>query len=381
MVFTYVFTYFLITLVSASVSFVILRQLNTDMGTEQEMHAFRSYLIGILFFTLSNTIWVWINYGYLPWPGWPFSMANLIAICVASYYWFKYIELRLDPALVSTRKFRIVSLLPLYIAVALVLTTPFTKLVFHYEGNEYIHGPLYPTMAVLALLYLIVASVHIFLSLSKVTSPSQRRQYNSLMLFLVFPMAGGIIDIIVPNLPVMELMLLFGTVLVYTNMLQSQINSDTLTGLNNRRLADEYLTYKLKDATPNNPVIFFIGDADHFKSINDEHGHLEGDRALKLIAETLRRTLAHTQCHIARWGGDEFVIIADGLLLGKPEEIVESVNNALAETAAREKLPYKLRLTFGWVACSEPGMQLADVLRQADELMYQQKSEHASAAS
>ncbi|MBQ9069665.1 MAG: diguanylate cyclase, partial [Eggerthellaceae bacterium] len=265
MTFSYVFTYFLITLVCGSIGMVILGQLSTDMGTEQEIGAFRSFIIGVLVFTFSNTVWVWINYGYLNIPGWPFSMANLIAICVASYYWFKYIELRLNPELVATIQFRVASMLPLAIAIALVLTTPFTGLVFSYEGNEYIHGPLYSTMAVLALLYLIVATVHIATKVSKVHSPSQRSQYRTLMLFLLFPMMGGIIDVIVPNLPVMELMLLFGTVLVYTNMQQTQINSDVLTGLNNRRVTDEYLLGELEHVSKENPLCFFIGDIDRFK--------------------------------------------------------------------------------------------------------------------
>ena len=182
MTFEFVFTYFLVTIVCTLIGLILLWQLSDDMGTEQEVRSFRSYLIGYLWFTITNAVWVWVNYGYLNIPGLPLSMANLIAICVASYYWFKYVELRLNPERVATMRFRVVSLLPLYIAVILVLTTPLTGLVFGYDdNNEYQHGPLYATMAVLAILYLIAAAADIAVNLRKVASPTQRKQYTTLI--------------------------------------------------------------------------------------------------------------------------------------------------------------------------------------------------------
>ena len=374
MLFTYVFTYFLVTVACTIVSVIILWQLSSDMGTEQEFRAFRSYIYGYIVFLLSNAVWVWVNYGYIDITGWPWSMANLIAVCVSSYYWFKYVELRLNPAVVASTAFRVVSMLPLSIAVLLVLTTPLTKLVFYYnDANEYVHGPLYPTMAVLAILYLVFAAVHMTLNMSRVHTPSQRRQHHVLTLFLVFPVLAGIIDIFIPNLPVMELALLLGTVMVYTSMQQSQIYSDVLTGLNNRRLADDYLLERIEDASEENPVYFFIGDADQFKAINDAYGHAEGDRALKHIAVGLKDATGHLACHIARWGGDEFVIIIEGKYLSNPEELIASINHSLEQQCRAESLPYDLHLSFGYAKCTSPRMTPAALLEQADELMYLQK--------
>lgn len=377
MTYTFVVTYFLVTIMSACVCLVVLRRLAPDMGTEQEVHAFRNYLIGILLFMLSNSVWVWINYGYLHFPGWIFSMVNLIAICVASYFWFKYIELRLNPHIVDTIPFKIVSLLPLLVAIVLVVTTPLTGLVFYYnELNQYIHGPLYSTMAVLAILYLLVASVHIAFHLSKVHTPSERSQYITLMLFLVFPVAGGIIDILIPNLPIMELTLVFGTVLVFTSMQQSRINSDVLTGLYNRRLSDDFLLEQLEDASEENPVYFFIADIDNFKEINDEFGHPEGDRALRLIAQAITDATSDIPCHIARWGGDEFVIIVRGRYLPDPNELVGKLTIAIDELVSKEQLPYPLSISHGYTKVNSKGITPAEVLHDADEKMYSMKRRH-----
>ena len=377
--FTYVFTYFLVTLVCASVCIALLIQLKADMGSEQEIRAFRGYLVWYMLFTLTNAIWVWINYGFLKIPGSIFSILNLISICTASYYWFIYVELRLNPLVLSNTRFRVASFLPLLVAILLVVTTPWTGLVFHYnESNEYIHGPLYSTMAVLAIIYLVVASTHLAVYRKNTKSPMRRRQYLTLMLFLVYPVLAGVIDIIIPNLPIMELALLLGTMLVYTNMQQSQMYNDVLTGLNNRRLADEYLLEQLADASQDSPVYFLLGDADQFKEINDKRGHVEGDRALRLIAEALKEATVDVRCHVARWGGDEFAIVMDKSAECQPSELIDKIDAELARVAKRNALEYPLHLSFGYAKCTTPGLSVSKIVEEADSHMYRSKAAYIS---
>ena len=383
MVFTYVVTYFLVTIVCAFAAGSLLVLVSADMGTEQEVLAFRSYLVCYLLFTLSNAVWIWVNYGYLDISGAPLSIVNLISICVASYFWFRYIELRLNAQRVATTAFGVVSLLPLATAVLFIITTPFTGMVFQYtDANEYIHGPLYSTMAVLALLYMAVATIDLVRHLLRSKSPLQRRQYVVLILFLVFPAIGSVIDIFIPNLPVMELMLLLSTFVVYINMQQSQIYSDVLTGLNNRRLADEYLAERIALATPDAPLYFFICDIDGFKQINDTYGHIEGDRALRIVAQALKRVAANVRCHLARWGGDEFVIITNDHAIDSPETLIALVNDKIAGCMREHMLEYELALSVGWARCTDPSTRATDILKGADERMYDAKRiAHAKAAA
>ena len=382
MTFTYVVTYFLVALTCSVVATVILNQLTSDMGTELEVRSFRSYVAWYLVFALTNAVWVWINYGFLHLPGTIFSVVNLVAICMASYYWFSYVELRLDSDRVMGAAFRVVSLIPLVVAILLVVTTPLTHLVFHYEGESYIHGPLYSTMAILAILYLVAASIDLGLHFSQVQSPSQRRQYATLIWFLLFPVVGGVVDIFIPNLPVMELMLLIGTSLVYTNMQHSRIYSDALTGLNNRRLADEYLLNRIAIASEENPLYLFMCDANLFKNVNDKYGHSEGDRALCTIAQALREAADPTHCHISRWGGDEFVLIGDATSIPVPEELMDSIQTRLSEIAQERELPYGLSLSMGYATCTNPKAKASDLMKQADKAMYEAKHRaHAELAS
>ena len=251
MIFTYTLAYFLVTVACALIAVVILLQFNINQGTEQEIKYFKRYLEWYLRFVISNMIWVWINYGYLKINGTIFSVINLASICLASFYWFQYVEAKMSSELVKHKAFHVLSTIPLAIALVLILSTPFTKKVFYYnENNEYIHGPLYATLFVLAVAYLLFATGHIILKVKDAGTKRQRFDYLIVALFLVFPVAAGLLDIVVENLPVMELSLLLGTILVYTRVLQSQVFNDSLTKLNNRRAADNYLLENMPCTDP-----------------------------------------------------------------------------------------------------------------------------------
>jgi PAS domain S-box-containing protein len=86
--------------------------------------------------------------------------------------------------------------------------------------------------------------------------------------------------------------------------------TDELTGLANRRLFDLILPARLADLERHAiPVGLLLGDLDHFKAVNDEHGHLAGDRVLRAVAETLRQAVRAGDL-VVRWGGEEFAVIA-----------------------------------------------------------------------
>ena len=303
-----------------------------------------------------------------------FSVVNLIAICLASYYWFKFVEAKLSTDFLKKRSFYFVSLVPLGIALTLILTTPLTKLVFYYnENNEYIHGDFYPTMFVLAISYLLFASGHILYKLRGATTKAQRKEYVILALFLLFPVVAGVIDISVENLPVMELSLLFGTVLVYTHLLQSQIFNDNLTQLNNRNAADKYLAEEIQNADDNKPIIFFMADVDHFKSINDTYGHIEVDRALKTVGKALYKYGLQSHNYVARWGGDEFCIIASGEEGNNPENIMREVQAAIDEERMSGGLKYDLKLSMGYTICKSPLASIEKLVAAADKMLYENK--------
>ena len=96
------------------------------------------------------------------------------------------------------------------------------------------------------------------------------------------------VDVLVPDMPVMSPAMLISIMLVLRQLQDSRISTDALTGLNNRRRADAYLEENLPRATADAPLCLYVMDMNRFKAINDTYGHLEGDRALKTMADALR---------------------------------------------------------------------------------------------
>ncbi|MFW6055760.1 MAG: diguanylate cyclase [Chloroflexota bacterium] len=149
---------------------------------------------------------------------------------------------------------------------------------------------------------------------------------------------------------------------------------DELTGLLNRRgffsLAEQQMRISMR--TEHNMLLFYC-DLDAMKAINDSLGHREGDRALADVAQMLRETFRESDM-IARFGGDEFVVLAIetdetsvAILRDRLERRVSDFN----ESAGR---PYNLRLSIG-VATYDPRCTetLDEVLSRADSQMYRHK--------
>ncbi len=107
---------------------------------------------------------------------------------------------------------------------------------------------------------------------------------------------------------------------------QLQASTDGLTGLNNRRTLETHLRALIRDRAQ---FALAIADLDHFKQLNDKHGHEAGDRALRSFAQTVQRGLRDGDL-IARWGGEEFVIVMPGADAQGAVAVLERVREALA---------------------------------------------------
>ncbi len=117
------------------------------------------------------------------------------------------------------------------------------------------------------------------------------------------------------------------------------------------------------------PMSVVFVDADHFKRINDEHGHEVGDQVLTLLAQTLRANLPRDDL-VARWGGEEFVLV----MPQTPADEAVAVAERLRAVLARTRWPTGLVVPASWgvaEACNEAGLEAA--MREADQAMYRAK--------
>jgi diguanylate cyclase (GGDEF)-like protein len=149
---------------------------------------------------------------------------------------------------------------------------------------------------------------------------------------------------------------------------------DDLTGLLNRRgfvsLGEHAL--RLAQREKRGLTVVFI-DLDDMKQINDVHGHKEGDKALKAIAEVLRKTFRKSDI-VARLGGDEFAVIAHGKNSEDKPQIKNRLFENLQKANEQSNESYSLSISVGFAKYREHQCNLEDLLELADSEMYEAKS-------
>jgi diguanylate cyclase (GGDEF)-like protein len=148
---------------------------------------------------------------------------------------------------------------------------------------------------------------------------------------------------------------------------QLQASTDSLTGLTNRRAAEEVLSNLM---AVDSAFAVVMADLDFFKRLNDTQGHEAGDRALKLFAETARNVVRDRD-HVVRWGGEEFALLLPGANAERAAEVVGRLRVALAQAHLLSGTP-AFTASFG-ISDSTMARERETLIRLADEALYRSK--------
>jgi diguanylate cyclase (GGDEF)-like protein len=154
--------------------------------------------------------------------------------------------------------------------------------------------------------------------------------------------------------------------------LRETASTDALTGVSNRRCFDDRMAQAVADASrQGQPLTLLFVDVDHLKTINDQRGHTAGDASLRLVGESLART-CRSRDLVARWGGDEFVVLAqwtngrEGLILA--QRIRETLSRLCMGQGG--ELP---TVSIGVAELQPEAPRPEALLLAADEALYQAK--------
>ena len=149
---------------------------------------------------------------------------------------------------------------------------------------------------------------------------------------------------------------------------QLQASTDGLTGLVNRRSLENRVRQLRADRVE---YAFVMADLDHFKVLNDSHGHEAGDRALRIFSETLHRELRAVDL-ACRYGGEEFAIVLPNVGMHDAVDVAERAREALAATVGRGDTP-TFTASYG-IAHSSEATDLDDLVQRADRAMFAAKA-------
>lgn len=150
--------------------------------------------------------------------------------------------------------------------------------------------------------------------------------------------------------------------------------TDSLTGAFNRRYFFQNAKQEFAKAELSNaPVSIIMLDLDKFKLVNDTHGHLAGDEVLKTVTRTVQGVLRSNEL-LARFGGEEFIILVADANLKLAEKIAWRINEEVARAVTHYMgIDIKMTVSLGVATKTAPGVLLDTVIEQADKALYEAK--------
>ena len=171
----------------------------------------------------------------------------------------------------------------------------------------------------------------------------------------------------------LEMILLSMTLSSRMNELKHESRTDSLTLLGNRRLFDDQLPSEFAQARQlHRPLSLLMLDIDHFKAYNDRHGHAQGDEAIKVVANALRR-YARKPFLACRYGGEEFTVILPGMDEAASATLAERFRAAVEEALSGD---LAITISVGYAALSQMQSETADKLFEAaDFALYSAKQQ------
>ncbi len=328
-------------------------------------------------FFLSDTAAALIVLGALPFSRFGLMAAKTVyffSTALMCYFWFIYFEHLQGSEFVKRRRYVWLSSALVWAEGLLLVVNAFTGVLFSVDaGNVYRRGPLFAVQYLLAYVYVLAASGHALIGVLTHRPGADRKTLIALSLFPVAPAGAGIVQFLYPQVPLACAALSMATLILYQNWLDAMIAVDPLTHLNNRKQLMYHYEQWQASADPT-PLYVMLIDANKFKSINDTYGHIQGDAALCRIADALRQSCGGLarQANIARYGGDEFVVLVSAESPSVVDALTERIHDTLARLNEKARAPYALSVSVG-VATARRGESLKDALDAADRRLYEAK--------
>ena len=336
------------------------------------------YLFTLIFaeiVVVLDLIWHFMSHGVLP-NRTPYNFlvqhTYFVVAVGISELWFIYTMHELESKLIHKQGFLAVVSLPFLAVIVLLLESAFNGVVFHftgdggYERGKYAFIPFYVSCG-----YLLLAAVHAVIAAFMRKNYLNRRKFLSLGSFALVTAASYMGQFVLMGTPMPCVGLTVALLMVYLASLERMVSLDSLTRLNNRTQLLHFLKRKTEQLSDKKGLYLIMLDMDKFKSINDNFGHIEGDRALQELSRVLKLTAARFNCFIARYGGDEFVIVHETKTEADMEDIRRYIESLLEPHNASAH--YQMRISMGYAKYSAEYAFLPDFIDCADRALYEVK--------
>ena len=337
---------------------------------------FQKLILWHIIYFISDSMWAFVNDGVLPKNTFSVLLvnySNVVILPVVAYSCFLFAEISTRPDM--TRKqidlLQVKLLIPI-IAQALILLVSFIVAPDFWLNDKLEPCDLYyMLLAIMPILYWITATIRGVFRAREVQNQPNFRTY--LIVASYTPgvlIAGGAQVFFALTTPLFCFWCTFIILVVYLHLQNQLISTDSLTMLNNRNRLHDFL---LQQREEKDSFVIMV-DVDHFKQINDTYGHAEGDRALVLVSQALKKACEQLSysMFLCRYGGDEFLMIAQ---TDVPDEVVKKIKDCLQEEVEKENgsRSYTIEASMGFARWDGRPDSFKESMVKADKRMYEDK--------
>lgn len=314
-----------------------------------------------------------------------FPFARETSLIVESWYyffngfmpfmWLIYAETTIssNPRAARRRIHWMATLLVLYIGV-LIWNLKSGWVFVISDQNVYQRGKGYAISAVIAYTYLGYSAIRALVKAHRNKWGSERRQYYMMAAFIIPPMIGGVVQMLNYGVNYIWICTAISAVMFYIDLLNRQISTEALTGLNNRRELNKYLQRETREGPHSDMLALIMMDIDAFKEVNDTYGHYYGDSVLITVSEILKKSCKGTPAFLARIGGDEFCIVYPADDIEIVEGLIAKIQYNIITWNAAHRDMVQISLSIGYSIWDKETDQSYETLyKRADQNMYKAK--------
>lgn len=341
-------------------------------------------LIAFMLYFVSDALWAAVIAGMLPrnlFTVLTTNFANCVLMAAITYTWLRYVMAVeqvpdrdkpikkfaiMSPFLIST-----VALIATYLAAPRTLLSEALELQLAYSAFQ----------VAVPIIYIVAVLFYAIQRAITVDSPIERKKHLFVGFFPLMVIVGGLVQVLLlPETPIFCFCSAILMLVFYINSMEAQISTDPLTQLNNRGQLLHYTSQRTNLRREGRRTFVVMFDINDFKSINDTYGHAEGDRALILMAESLRDVVKKhsTPMFLARYGGDEFTLVVHPTNGGEMQPLIDEIREQIVARCRAEGTPYVLTVGAGYDELGGEDDSFSKCMERADEKLYLDKAHQKS---
>ena len=372
--------YYIEALIVCIIMFLILLYHNAhNLDRQEKQIKFDKSLIAFILYFTADCFWAAIAGGVIP-KARPIVLLVLLSLYVfmtaISYTWLEYV-MAVEQLPNRNRPLnRFAVLFPFLVSTGALIVN--YLLAPQMLINDQLDSTSVYSIYLLAtpVIYLIAILFYTLKRACEEHNPVQKRKHLFIGLFPLTTVAGGVVqEVFFPYIPIYCYVDALLLLIFYIQSIEARVSIDPLTKLNNRGQLMRYISQKSNVYQEDRLTVAVMMDINNFKIINDTFGHAEGDHALVIVADALKKVIGqyNMPSFLGRYGGDEFILIIHPEIGSDVDELIRDFRDRVAGEISKHQVQYTLAISAGYAQLDLGNESIQDCIERSDAMLYEDK--------